>query len=124
MKRFFVSLALLAVIVSGTAFTSFTAGRKLEEAADAILTCTEKEDNEKEDSVKIKKAVEVWEKNRRFLFAVTFHDDFSEIEGKITELEFYSLNPDFSKSAKISYETGVMLNELAKDFYVTLENIF
>lgn len=124
MKRFFVALALLAVIVSGAAFTSFTAGKKLEESGKAILTCMEKGENESVDSAKIKDAIKVWEKNREFLFAVTFHDDFSEIEGKITELEFYSVHPDFDKSSKISYETGTQLRELAKDFYVTLENIF
>lgn len=124
MKRFFISLALLAVIVLGTAFTSFTAGKKLEESGKAILMCTEKEENENMDSLKIKEAIRVWEKNRKFLFAVTFHDDFSEIEEKITELEFYSFKPDFNKSSKISYETGMLLKSLAEDFYVTLENIF
>lgn len=120
MKRFFIALALLVTIISGTVFTSFTAGKKLEESGSAVLACAEKG----ADSQKIKEAIRVWEKNRKFLFAVTFHDDFSEIEGKITELEYYSSHPDSEKSSKISYETGMMLKELAEDFYVTLENIF
>lgn len=124
MKRFVIALALLVSVVSATAFTSFVASRKLEQSAAAVLVCTEKQKSQKADSAKIREAISVWEKNRAFLFAVTFHDDFSEIEGKITELKYYSFNPDFSKSSKISYETGMFLKGLAKDFYVTLENIF
>ncbi len=124
MKRFFIALALLVAVVSTTAFTSSVASRKLEESADAVLICTEKQKSQQADSEKIREAISVWEKNRKFLLAVTFHDDFSEIEGKMTELEFYSFEPDFNKSSKISYETGMLLKDLAKGFYVTLENIF
>ncbi len=124
MKRFFIALALLAGIVFTAAFTSFAAARKLEETGAAVLRCAEKEQLEDLDLKNIKEAIGVWDENRRFLFAVTFHDDFSEIEGKMTELQFYSLHPDFAESSKISYEAGTMLKELAADFYVSLENIF
>ncbi len=124
MKRFFVSLALLVAVIASTVFTSFAAVKKLEESKDAVLLCTVKEKNDNLDSLKIKEAIRVWDKNKKFICAVSFYDDFSEIEGKFTELEFYSENPDFEKSSKISYETGALLEERTSGFYVTLENIF
>lgn len=124
MKRFFIALALLAGIITSTACTSFTAAQKLKETSAAVLRCSEAEQNEKLDTKNLKQAVSVWEKNRHFLFAVTFHDDFSEIEEKMTMLRYYSSHPDFAESSKISYESGLMLSSLAEDFYVTLENIF
>lgn len=124
MKRFFIALALLAVIITSASVTSFTAAKKLKETGSAVLSSSEIGTEESRNTEKLRKAVKLWDKNRRFLFVVTFHDDFSEIEEMMTSLEYYSLNPDFEKSAEICYQAGALLTSLAEDFYVTLENIF
>ncbi len=124
MKRLYIALVVFAVVVSSVAVVSAVSEKKLEETSDAFLICVKKEKNENLDSLKIREAVKVWEKNKRFLLLFTFHSDFAELEEKITKLRFYADHPDFEKSSKISYETGEMLTSLAQDFYVSLENIF
>lgn len=124
MKRLYIALAVFVSVVLSVAVVSFVSEKKLEETSRAFLSCTEKEKNENLDSLKIKEAVKIWEKNKRFLLLFTFHSDFAELEEKITKLQFYSVHPDFEKSSEISYETGVHLSSLAQDFYVSLENIF
>lgn len=124
MKRTVIASVLLVlsitIAVSGAALAK-NAARK---TSHALYACTQTEQNKDLSSKKIKEAVRVWNDNKKILFVITAHDDFFEIENKMTSLEYFIENPAFAESSKLSYETALMMEKLAEDFDIKFENVF
>lgn len=124
MKRFVIAIVLLACIVFGNLFITFVSENAIKETRDAFLSCAEKEKDNSLDVIKIKTALNTWEKNKRLLYMFMFHDDFSEIEKNMVTLRYLSEFPDFSEIKRISLENSIMLEDKINHFHVNLENIF
>lgn len=124
MKRFVIAIILLVGIVSGNFVITSASENAIKETSDAFLSCAEKEKDISLDVIKIKTALNTWEKNKRLLYMFMFHDDFSEIEKNMVKLRFLSEFPDFSEIKRISLEISMMLDNKRGDFHVNLENIF
>lgn len=124
MKRTVVASLLLVLIFVTAAVTFSSAQNAIEKTCQALEACTEKEKNENLDALKTRDALKTWENNKKILFALMFHDDFSDIENNMTELEYCLKNSDFDESVKICAETSAMLVKLRDELGVSFENIF
>ncbi len=124
MKRMIIALALLGVIVCTAFVTSDLAGSAIDKTCAALVECTRKKENETIDSLKIKEAVSVWNRNKKILYAVMFHDDFYEIEKSMAKLEYLSRHNDFSRSSWLCAETELLLRNKKEDMNVSFANIF
>ncbi len=124
MKRLIVAVILLFFSAGASFVTGFVAENAIEKTKDALMMCVQDTYGEKQAHEKIEQALDAWHRNKKFLFAITVHDDFSEIEKNMTELSYYAKRPDCEKISKISYETWLLLDDLREDFSISAENIF
>lgn len=124
MKRMIIALVLLGIIIC-TAFVTFSlAENAIDKTCVALNECTRKGKNEKTDSLKIREAVSVWNSNKKIIYAVMFHEDFSETEKCMAELEYLSRHNDFSRSSQICAEIELLLRNKKEETNISFENIF
>ncbi|MBR6647586.1 MAG: hypothetical protein IKL09_08745 [Clostridia bacterium] len=124
MKRFVIAIVLLTCVAFGNLFITYVSENAIKETRDAILLCAEKEKDISLDVIKIKTALNTWEKNRKIMYMFMFHDDFSEIEKNMVKLRYLSEYPDFLEIKRISLENSMMLDDKSNHFRVNFENIF
>ncbi len=124
MKRIIIALSLLLFVTLASVVTYFTAENAIDKTQKALNVCFDKEDDETLDALKLEKALKAWEYNKKYLFVITFHEDFSEIEKNMTDLKYLVKEPDFNESSKICYKISLMFDEMRKEFSVSFENIF
>ncbi len=124
MKRFVVAIVLLVCVATGSFFITSFAENAIAETESALLLCTEKEKSISLDVMKIKTALNIWEKNKKILYTFMFHDDFSETEKNMITLRYLSEFPEFGEIERISRETAMMLDNMRNNFCLNFENIF
>lgn len=124
MKRFVVAIVLLICVVAESFFINFFVEKAIAETQGVLLLCTEKEKSTSLDVMKIKTALNTWEKNKKILYTFMFHDDFSETEKNMVTLRYLSEFPEFGEIERICRETAMMLDNMRNKFCVNFENIF
>ena len=115
MKRMIIALLLLGIIICTAFVTSHLAEKAIEKTCDALKECVVKEQNEKYNSLKISEAVSVWNRNKKILYAVMYHEDFFEIEKNMLELECLSQCNNFAQSDCLCAKTELLLRNKKED---------
>jgi len=123
MKRFVIAFTLLIIIATACFSITCVAQNAIEETKTALLSCAEKEKNISLDVIKVRTALNTWEKNKRILYMFMFHDNFSELEKKMIALRYLAAFPEYREISRIISESAMMLDNLKDDFRVNLENI-
>ncbi len=119
-----IALLLLGIIVCTAFVTSHIVGNAIEKTCDALKECAVKEQNEKYNSLKISEAVSVWNRNKKILYAVMYHEDFSEIEKNMLELECLSQYNNFAQCDCLCARTELLLRNKKEEIKVNFENVF
>ena len=120
MKRFVVAIVLILCVFAECFLMNFFAEKAVEETKQALLSCTEKED----DVSKIKIALNIWDKNEKILQLFMTDDDFSEFESNMVSLQYLCDFPENNEVARISSESAIILENMREEFRVNVENIF
>ncbi len=124
MKRMIIALVLLGIIICTAFVTSDLARNAIDKTCVALNDCIQKKGNETLYPFKIRDAVSVWNRNKKIIYAVMFHEDFSEIEKCMAELEYQSRHNDFSRSSQICAEIELLLINKKEETNISFENIF
>lgn len=123
MKRFVIAIVLL-IGVAGISFgITYAAEDATEETKNALLSCDGQEENGSPDIIKVRTALNTWEKNRKILYMFMFHDDFSEIEKNMITLCLLTDEPDSEEISRVSRESAMLLENMKDNFRVNLANI-
>ena len=120
MKRFVVAIVLILCVFAECFLMNFFAEKAVEETKQALLSCTEKED----DVSKIKIALNIWDKNEKILQLFMTDDDFSEFESNMVLLQYLCDFPMHEEIARISGESVIVLEKSKKKIRLNAKNIF
>lgn len=124
MKRMIIALLLFAGIVCTAMAASNLAENAIEKTCIALRECTRKDENKKIKILKISEAVSTWNRNKKTLYAVMLHDDFSEIEKNMLELENLLQHNELMQIDSLCDKTELLLRNKKEEIQVNFENIF
>ncbi len=119
MKRFIAAILILATVFTVSLVLENTVEKALKKSSELFYECAEKS-----DLTMLKKTVSYWNRKKEIFFSISNRTQFSEVENNITEIESYIKNYDLMSTDILCMETAAMLEKLAQEYKVRVENIF